>query len=217
MVQATGPFRAGAPNTPSQHGKTNAPPPPQGYVRPAGYQSPPSPLSSALPLYSTTQDMTAVEAVGNICHGVFLLHQFLFVFMNKPLLVVTPENVIRTALSFRGTGPATGTTTSTTRTEASKAATLFLRASCLGKRNFAGPTVRQPQRQGETGCTAEFCVHWEAYGHGSLPSHNLVSDSAIPHYVSDPLLQSLVGSSYDWTALNLDSERWSQLPYSAIQ
>ena len=31
-------------------------------------------------------------------------------------------------------------------------------------------------------------AHWEAYyGHGSLPLHNLVSDSANPHYVSDPL------------------------------
>ena len=30
-------------------------------------------------------------------------------------------------------------------------------------------------------------AHWEAYGLGSLPLHNLVSDSAKPHYVSDPL------------------------------
>ena len=35
----------------------------------------------------------------------------------------------------------------------------------------------------------------EAYGRGSLPLHNLVSDSANPHYVSDPLPQSFVGSS----------------------
>ena len=38
-------------------------------------------------------------------------------------------------------------------------------------------------------------AHWEAYGRGSLPLHNLVSDSANPHYVSDPLPQSFVGSS----------------------
>ena len=36
---------------------------------------------------------------------------------------------------------------------------------------------------------------WEAYGRGSLPLHILVSDSANPHYVSDPLPQSFVGSS----------------------
>jgi hypothetical protein len=30
-------------------------------------------------------------------------------------------------------------------------------------------------------------AHWEAYGRGSLPLHNLVSDSANPHYVSDPV------------------------------
>ena len=29
-------------------------------------------------------------------------------------------------------------------------------------------------------------AHWEAYGRGSLPLQNLVSDSAHPHYVSDP-------------------------------
>ena len=39
-------------------------------------------------------------------------------------------------------------------------------------------------------CTS--CAHWEAYG---LPLHNLVSDSAHPHYISDPLPQSFVGSS----------------------
>jgi hypothetical protein len=38
-------------------------------------------------------------------------------------------------------------------------------------------------------------AHWEAYGRGSLPLHNLVSDSATPHYMPDPLPQSLVGSS----------------------
>jgi hypothetical protein len=38
-------------------------------------------------------------------------------------------------------------------------------------------------------------AHWEAYGCGSLPPHNLVSDSANPRYVSDPLPQSFVGSS----------------------
>ena len=38
-------------------------------------------------------------------------------------------------------------------------------------------------------------AHWEAYGRGSLPLHNVVSDSAHPHYVSDPLPQSFVGSS----------------------
>ena len=38
-------------------------------------------------------------------------------------------------------------------------------------------------------------AHWEAYGRGSLPPHNPVSDSANPHYVSDPLPQSFVGSS----------------------
>ena len=31
----------------------------------------------------------------------------------------------------------------------------------------------------------------EAYGRGSLPLHNLVSDSAHPHYVSDPLPRPL--------------------------
>ena len=36
-------------------------------------------------------------------------------------------------------------------------------------------------------------AHWEAYGGGSLPLHNLVSDSANPHYASDPLPQSFVG------------------------
>ena len=30
-------------------------------------------------------------------------------------------------------------------------------------------------------------AHWEAYGRGSLPLHSLVSDSANPHCVSDPL------------------------------
>ena len=30
-------------------------------------------------------------------------------------------------------------------------------------------------------------AHWEAYGRGTLPLHNLVSDLANPHYVSDPL------------------------------
>ena len=30
-------------------------------------------------------------------------------------------------------------------------------------------------------------AHWEAHGRGSLPLQNLVSDSANPHYVSDPL------------------------------
>ena len=38
-------------------------------------------------------------------------------------------------------------------------------------------------------------TNWEAYGRGSLPLHNLVSDSAHPHYVSDRLPQSFVGSS----------------------
>ena len=52
-------------------------------------------------------------------------------------------------------------------------------------------------------------VHWEAHGRGSLPLHHLVSDSANPHYVSDPLPQSCVGSLWHLTALNLDSERWS--------
>ena len=32
---------------------------------------------------------------------------------------------------------------------------------------------------------------WEAYSRGSLPLHNLVSDSANPHCVSDPLPQPL--------------------------
>ena len=40
--------------------------------------------------------------------------------------------------------------------------------------------------------TGFFCF---AYGGGSLPLHHLVSDSAHPHYVSDPLPQSFVGSS----------------------
>ena len=34
-------------------------------------------------------------------------------------------------------------------------------------------------------------AHWEAYGRGSLPLHYLVSDSATPHCVSDPLPQPL--------------------------
>ena len=34
-------------------------------------------------------------------------------------------------------------------------------------------------------------AHWEAYGRGSLPLHNLVSDSANLHDVSDPLPQPL--------------------------
>ena len=29
-------------------------------------------------------------------------------------------------------------------------------------------------------------AHWEVKGRGSLPRHHLVSDSANPHYVSDP-------------------------------
>ena len=33
------------------------------------------------------------------------------------------------------------------------------------------------------------------------------------HCASDPLPRSFVGSSYKWTALNLDSERLSQVPY----
>ena len=57
-------------------------------------------------------------------------------------------------------------------------------------------------------------AHWEVYGCGSLPLHYLVSDSATPHYLSDPLPQSFVGSSYNRTALNLDSERSSRVPYN---
>ena len=34
-------------------------------------------------------------------------------------------------------------------------------------------------------------AHWEAYGRGSLPLHNLVSDLANPHFVSDPLPRPL--------------------------
>ena len=34
-------------------------------------------------------------------------------------------------------------------------------------------------------------AHWDAYGRGSLPLHNLVSDSATPQYVSDPLPRPL--------------------------
>jgi len=49
---------------------------------------------------------------------------------------------------------------------------------------------------------------------GSLPRHIPFSDSAYPHCVSDPLPQSFVGSSYNWTALNHDSERSSRVPYS---
>ena len=45
--------------------------------------------------------------------------------------------------------------------------------------------------------------------------HNLFSDSAHPHYASDPPPQSFVGSSYHRTALNLDSETLSQVPYDA--
>ena len=37
-------------------------------------------------------------------------------------------------------------------------------------------------------------AHWEAYGRGSLPLHHLVSDSANPQYVSDPLPKSFTGS-----------------------
>ena len=42
---------------------------------------------------------------------------------------------------------------------------------------FVQPTVLVPH------------VHWEADGRGSLPLHHLVSDSATPHCVSDPLPQ----------------------------
>ena len=41
-------------------------------------------------------------------------------------------------------------------------------------------------------------AHWEAYRRGGLPLPNLVSDSANPHTVSDPLPQSFVGSSQHW-------------------
>ena len=47
---------------------------------------------------------------------------------------------------------------------------------------------------------------------GVAVSH-LVPDSANPHCVSDPLPQSFVGSSENWTALNLHSERLSRVPY----
>ena len=36
-------------------------------------------------------------------------------------------------------------------------------------------------------------AYWEAYGRGSFPLHNLVSDSVNPHYASDPLPQTLWG------------------------
>ena len=39
--------------------------------------------------------------------------------------------------------------------------------------------------------TNRFLAHWEAYRRVSLPLHNLVSDAANPHYMSDPLLQPL--------------------------
>ena len=43
--------------------------------------------------------------------------------------------------------------------------------------------------------------------------HNLVSDSANPHHVSDLLPQSFAGSWEHRTAVNLDSETLSQVPY----
>jgi hypothetical protein len=47
-----------------------------------------------------------------------------------------------------------------------------------------------------TVCLQCFVPHarWEAHGRGSPPLHNLVSDSANPHGVSEPLPQSFVGS-----------------------
>jgi len=56
-------------------------------------------------------------------------------------------------------------------------------------------------------------AHWEAYGRGSLPLHNLVSDSANPHCMSDPLPQAFVGSSRHRTALSLHPKTLSQVPY----
>ena len=76
------------------------------------------------------------------------------------------------------------------------------------KKDTPAPTHR---RTGRTMCPSVFSLqsshrclfqptvivphaHWEAYGVGSLPVHNLVSDSANPHYVPGPLPQSFVGS-----------------------
>ena len=81
---------------------------------------------------------------------------------------------------------------------------IFGRALCLRGvtlRSLFSPTVFVPHAQ------------WEAYGRGSPPLHDLVSHSANPHCVSDPLPQSILGSSQNWTALNLDSERLSRVAY----
>jgi hypothetical protein len=62
----------------------------------------------------------------------------------------------------------------------------------------SGCTIFQlPQRlpmimRVKCGCTVIVPhAHWEAYRRGSLPLQNLVSDSANPDYVSDPLPQPM--------------------------
>ena len=78
---------------------------------------------------------------------------------------------------------------------------LFKTLYCQQLKVLFQPTVFVPHAQ------------WEAYGRGSLQLRDLVSNSANPHYVSDRLPKSFVGSPWNWTALNLDSERLSRVPY----
>ena len=54
-------------------------------------------------------------------------------------------------------------------------------------------------------------AHWDAHGRGSRPLHHLVSDSANPHDVSDPLPQPLWDHRRHWTALNFDPGRLSRV------
>ena len=48
------------------------------------------------------------------------------------------------------------------------------------------PRQNRPQLSADS-----LCAHWEADGRASLPLQNPVSDSANPHYISDPLPQPL--------------------------
>ena len=54
---------------------------------------------------------------------------------------------------------------------------------------------------------------WKPAGGAVSHCRTWFSDSANPHYVSDPLPQLFVGSSWHQTALNLDSETLSRVPY----
>ena len=54
-------------------------------------------------------------------------------------------------------------------------------------------------------------IKGQSYGRDSLPLNNLVSDSANPHYVSDPVPQSFVGSFVELNSLsegNLGMMAW---------